>query len=321
MSDFDGNTSEGDEYVFDEVRESNSTHELSDSEVEAEVESNEFIVEKQPVTNLPKKSKKKSKKSKSKKMSKAMLSEKVVNLTSVAKLEAFVDKSTNYIVMFYFPKIPSNMMTDFTFTHIAHYLHPTNDKSDSVPITLAKFDIYKHREEMKTNTKFFETPETFAEMMKHLPLLYVKRGPEDTPLLIPDKPGYGYDDATLLSLIANTFQDESLKPMTNTLDNLMNNPEPEFVFFYSELEPLIPRFASAYNKPSEMLDVREGNASLMFWFLRHPEVARRGLSVSLFKMDRPDLKLTTIYDMAEQKEYAFRFTQDWFDKQGLVFED
>jgi len=311
MSDLETSNSDGDEYVFDQVSESPATHEslASDSDSEAA----QFIVEAQPM--------KKTKNKKKTRLSKAVLNEKVLNLSSIAKLEAFVKKSTNYIVMFYFPKIPSNMMTDFTFTHIAHYLHPTNHQPDAVPITLAKFDIFKYREEMKTNTKFFETPEKFDEMMKHLPILYMKRGQEDTPLLIPDKDSNGYREATLLSLIADSFEDDSLRPITNTLDELMNNPNPEFVFFYSELDPLIPRFASSYHRPSEMLDVREGNVSLMFWFLKHPEVARRGISISLYKMDRPDLKLTSIYDMAEQKEYAFRFTQDWFDKMGLSFDD
>ena len=239
----------------------------------------------------------------------------LVSLTSVAKIKSFARHRRNYVILIGHRQMPTCLSTEFSMVHLAQYIHPSNGDAGATPITLAKADTgrFNNGADLKDVEEVFKTHDDYDRLIKQLPLLVVRNGAET--VVIPDAAQRGYDESQLLDVMAHVFKDESLRPVDyNGLESIMSNPDPDFVFFYSEGDALVPRFTSLFRPIQRMIDVREGNAALTDWFLKHPDVAARGLAVSVLKMDRPDLKIATIFDRRENKEYSFRFAQVWIDK-------
>jgi hypothetical protein len=244
------------------------------------------------------------------------LKDKVVNVTSVSKLVHLLKRSSNVLVLLTIPRMPASALTEFAMDHVARHLHPSNADKNNVPITLAKIDSVKHRGELKQCEYLFASASAFEELIVKAPLCCFKRNKSDPPIVAPLVNPQGLDESDVLAMCAALFDDASLAPLDNTLDVLMANPTPEYLFFYSELDPIVPRFHNSLPEPRKMIDVREGNTYMMQWFLDHSDVASRGLAMSLIKMDRPDLKLATVFDVKEKKEYAFRHLSQWLLKQA-----
>jgi len=239
----------------------------------------------------------------------------VVSLNSMVKLKNFTSNMANYIVLLYHPQVPSSVQTEFAFVALAKHIHPTNKDHQYVPVTLAKFDVSKELgKQLRQDTDFFKTPEEYDTMVKHWPAIIIRSGMDQEFRIIADQEGQGFSHQALLPLCASCFQDPSLQPFTDDIEQLMSNNDPKFIFLYSENDVSCPRFIANYPPVAQMMDVREGNIQLQRWFLEHPEIASEGLAISVLKMDRPDLRVATVIDLEDEKENCFRFVAKWLAK-------
>lgn len=145
-------------------------------------------------------------------------------------------------------------------------------------------------------------------------LLIIKKWDEEDPIVLESKDLSSIFDSseTFHKFLSITFNDPLLQPYDHPLEDIMRNPNPEFIYFYSSSSVLIPRYNGYYDRP--MTYDTKGDADLIWRFLNDPELASRGLCFDVARSDRPDIVSPSILDMKEDKQYKYRLAEEWFDR-------
>jgi len=231
---------------------------------------------------------------------------KPLNITSVKMLEDLMRSPENVAIDFYKKDCPYCKTLAPIWNNIARQVHASNNNPGAVPIIIAKMDGVTHKEELDALRP------GWSEGRGYPTILFKRVNPQDPSSIDAvewdnQKPRT-YDN--LLEFMSEYYGDESLKPHSIDLINLMRNPQPEFTFMYSNATPVVLRFSKCLSD-SPMLDIAEGNVVCASAFYRHPELARRGAALPVNELDRRDFPIPAIIDNRTGREHRYRDCQRW----------
>lgn len=230
-------------------------------------------------------------------------SAKPVELNFPSELDNLLSTDDNAVIYFYKPQCPFCAKFKPIYDSLANDIHRTNLNPSSVPIVFAEIDGHKWKNAInRLRPGFLGDPVN----KRGYPTILFKRKDGTAITWDPELPRTDYNIAALMSLF---FQDPTLIPIFDNLYDLMNNPQPEFIYFYSDNTSIIPRF----NNDLDPYFVGQENAvkSMNYSFFINPDLAKKGAAFPINSMDRSDLKIPLIYDTRENKEYAYRDAHKW----------
>ena len=225
------------------------------------------------------------------------------NLHSKEDLDWALDNQENLVILFHWPTCPYCQEFMPLYDEIANLIHRSNGKPGTKKITLLAINSSDKeggmRDEIEKRRKGMSAP---------VPKILFKSS---------DKRGHVFEGERtmdiILSKMAEFFQDDTLRPMTNDLDKIMTNPK-DFVFFMSTDEIFGERFAM----PNRMMkNEQEGVNDLTLMMLQNPDVMNRGMaiSVSTNRLDRPDIPVPSIYDLRDDTYHPWSHAMLWMDNE------
>jgi hypothetical protein len=234
----------------------------------------------------------------------------VAHINTTAQLDSLLNKHDNLVVLLHVSMIEYSLMASYALAQMGPMIHETNgDRRNYVPFTVAVMDVLKHKEDLEKYTRLFPTKKDFDQTFDNSTVLLVQRMGEPIRFAGSRMP---MDMAALSTLLAKQMGDPSLLPMEDPWLTRMNtNANPDFVYFYSEHNVLIPRFRHFYSSTKDMIDLRDGDRTVGWFLLSNPHLMERGLAVSVNKMDRPDISTASIADVGEDKMYGYRYSDEW----------
>jgi thiol-disulfide isomerase/thioredoxin len=209
----------------------------------------------------------------------------------------------NVVVYFYKPNCPYCLEFNQTYKPLASNVHRTNLRPGCVPIVMTQIDGDKYKDEInQLRPGFLGDP-------------VHKRGYPTILFARPEGVGYVWDpnnprtEENLCAIMSVFFQDPSLMPVKQDLTEIMNNPNPEFVYFYLDAPiTLIPRFIRPLDP--DFTSLKEGIATMTFLFLVNPELREKAAAFPIDRMDQKQIQ-PSIWDNVEKRSYAYRDAHRW----------
>ena len=184
---------------------------------------------------------------------------KPLELNYPSELDKLMSNEENAVVLFYKPFCEHCANFKYTFKDLADNIHRTNLRSGSVPIVLAQMDGEKHRSEIEQLRPGFLTNPV---PVRGYPTILFKRGDGVGYIYDPELPR---DTFTVTRAMSQFFGDPSLYALNvDDLNKTMKNPNPDFVYLYSNTVDVVPRFVKPLN--ASFTNREDGVKSLSAFF-------------------------------------------------------
>jgi thiol-disulfide isomerase/thioredoxin len=230
-------------------------------------------------------------------------SAKPLELNYPKELDNIMSTEDNAVVYFYKPGCPYCAEFRPVYETLANDVHRTNLNRGAVPIVMAQMDGHRWKDAInRLRPGFLGDPVNG----RGYPTILFKRGDGKALTWDPRHPRTDYNIAGLMS---SFYGDETLMPITQELHSVMNNPDPEYVYFYSDNTAVVPRFVQ--EPDPNFVDRESAVKTLNYLFLLNDDLRSRGAAFPVNRMDRPDLRIPSIFDRRDGHEYAFRDSHRW----------
>lgn len=228
---------------------------------------------------------------------------KPLELNYPKELDNLMSTADNAVVYFYKDGCPYCAEFNPIYESLANDVHRTNLDKDAVPIVMARIDGHRWKDAINRLRPGFLGD---SVNKRGYPTILFKRGDGTAVTWDSKLPRTDYNIAGLMSTF---YGDPTLMPIVDDLSKYMNNKDPEFVYFYSDNATVIPRFVE---EPDPNFVNRENAVkTLNYLFLVNDDLRGKGAAFPVNRMDRPDLRIPSIYDRRDRQEYAFRDAHRW----------
>jgi thiol-disulfide isomerase/thioredoxin len=227
-------------------------------------------------------------------------------LGTVQDLDWALGNHENVVILFYWPTCPYCIDFDPVYRRVAELVHRSNARAGAVQIAMLQMDAKEHRDAIESRR---------AGMSRPVPKVLFKRRDGKGKLFSARVRTVD----TLLNAMADFYDDDGMRPVTNDLDVVMNGndvADPDFVFFYNDEHLYAPRFAFPYRA---MRTEEEGVTDITF-MLTQPDAAStalraRGVAISVGRdrLDRPDVPVPSIYDTRTDTFHRGRRAMLWLE--------
>lgn len=230
-------------------------------------------------------------------------STKPIELNWPEELDNLMSTSDNAVVYFYKPGCPYCADFNPVYNSLAKEIHRTNLDPGAVPIVMTRMNGHQWKDAINDlRPGFLGDPVN----KRGYPTVLFKRGDGTALTWDSEKPRTETNISGLMSVF---YGDESLMPNLTDLNTVMYNPDPEFLYFYSDIPSTIPRLVEPLN-PS-FTSREKAIQSLTYLFATDPELSHRGAAFPINIMDRPDIRIPSIVDLRDGREYALRDSHRW----------
>lgn len=225
-----------------------------------------------------------------------------LSLENAGELDTLISSPGNSVILFYMNGCPHCEKLFPIYTKLARNIQNSNYYPGAVPIIVAGIDGVTHLAAIN------ELRPGFLGQPPHnrgFPTILFKKDGEgsvwDTSI-----PRTEYN---LLKKMAEFFQDPTLNPIDTPLYEIMNDKNPEFYYFYNDTDVLVPRFAGPIDP--DFVDLLKANDAITYQFLIDPNLRQGGAAFPVNKIDRLDIAVPSIYDVATGESYDYRDAAKW----------